>query len=95
LREANEKMKAELDAIKIEAGQDWTNERQEKAYMRERINDLAAQVAAMTSNLEGDGSTVKKILAKTDEKAAETDVANGNTTLADRIKAIQNVVENR
>jgi len=95
LREANEKMKAELDAIKIEAGQDWTNERQEKAYMRERINDLAAQVAAMTSSLEGDGSTVKKILAKTDEKAAETDVANGNTTLADRIKAIQNVFENR
>lgn len=95
LREENEKLKMELNAIKIDAGQVWTDERQEKAYMRERINDLAAQVAAMTSNLEGEGSTIRKILADTDAKAAETDIANGKTTLADRIKAIQNVVENR
>ncbi len=95
LREENEKMKLELDAIKAGADQDWTDERQEKAYMRERINDLAAQVAAMTSDLEGEGSTVKKILAETTKKADETDIANGKTTLSDRIRAIQNVVESR
>ena len=95
LRNANDKMKLELDAFKNSADQDWTDERQEKAYMRERINDLAAQVAAMTANLEGKGSTINKILAETDAKAAETDITNGKTTLADRIKAIQTVVENR
>jgi chromosome segregation ATPase len=77
---------------------DWEEERRENAILRERINDLAAQVTAMTSALEGDNSAIDQIL-ENGSSAAKGDDADrakpgagksaGNRTLADRIRALQ------
>jgi chromosome segregation ATPase len=77
---------------------DWEEERHDNAILRERINDLAAQVTAMTSALEGDNSTISKIL-KSDPPLPKGDAADpaksratkgvGKQTLADRIRALQ------
>ena len=72
--------------------------RRERA-LRERINDVAAEVARLTSVLEGPGSTIDTILA-TPEHAPGTNGAakpaaaantNGDDkgSLADRIRALQ------
>ena len=42
---------------------DWEIERRENAILRERLNDLAAQVTAMTVALEGGSSPINDILA--------------------------------
>ncbi len=51
-----------IDTFKRSNGEDWETERQENAILRERINDLAAEVTAMTATLEGEGSPINKIL---------------------------------
>jgi chromosome segregation ATPase len=71
----------------------WEVERRENAILRERLNDLAAQVTAMTAALEGKDSPINEILAK----APRLDGSDGEpadkgeraATLADRIRALQ------
>ena len=48
---------AKLSAMKREAEATWASERVENALLRERINDVAAEVARLTAALEGPGST--------------------------------------
>ena len=74
----------------------------ENALLRERINDVAAEVARLASALEGPNSPIDAILAAetardrgthgpvavhADVRLAEPEPANGN--LADRIRALQ------
>jgi chromosome segregation ATPase len=75
---------------------DWEVERRENAILRERINDLAAQVTAMTAALEGEGSAIEAILEKApqaanSEKRASRKAAEEErpATLAERIRALQ------
>ena len=89
-------LKVELSAIQLSSGDEWDTERRENAVLRERINDLAAQVTAMTSLLEGDKSIIKTILAKENKpakgKSTNTSTPAGNsevTSLADKIRALQ------
>ena len=49
-------MKREVEAT-------WATERMENAVLRERINDVAAEVARLTSVLEGPGSPIDTMLA--------------------------------
>ena len=49
--------------MKREAEQTWAAERVENALLRERINDVAAEVARLTAALEGPGSPIDAILA--------------------------------
>ncbi|MDE2375306.1 MAG: hypothetical protein KGL96_13845, partial [Hyphomicrobiales bacterium] len=42
----------------------WATERVENAMLRERINDVAAEVARLTAVLEGPGSAIESILAE-------------------------------
>ena len=49
--------------MKREAEQTWASERVENALLRERINDVAAEVARLTSALEGPNSPIDAILA--------------------------------
>ena len=49
--------------MKREAEATWATERMENAVLRERINDVAAEVARLTSVLEGPGSPIDAILA--------------------------------
>lgn len=62
----------------------------ENALLRERINDIAADVARLALSLEGPDSAIATILAATPGSGAQS--ANGSAvraTLADRIRALQ------
>jgi chromosome segregation ATPase len=95
-REDRAKLQRELAAMKREAEATWASERVENALLRERINDVAAEVTRLTSALEGPGSPIETIL--TDETRAPATASNGagksaddepQGTLADRIRALQ------
>jgi chromosome segregation ATPase len=61
--EERTKLQRELATMKREAEQTWAAERVENAILRERINDVAAEVARLTATLEGPGSAIVSMLA--------------------------------
>jgi chromosome segregation ATPase len=61
--EERAKLQRELATMKRDAEQSWAAERVENALLRERINDVAAEVARLTATLEGPGSTIVSMLA--------------------------------
>jgi hypothetical protein len=91
--------------MKREAETAWAAERVENALLRERINDVAAEVARLTAVLEGPGSPIETMLAvegaangqgmangvaaSNGEGAALDSPRQGKGTLADRIRALQ------
>ncbi|HEY6256881.1 MAG TPA: hypothetical protein VIY51_13925 [Xanthobacteraceae bacterium] len=58
-----DQLQRDVATMKQEAEQAWANERMETAVMRERINDVAAEVARLTATLEGPSSPIEAILA--------------------------------
>src|SRR5579863_137141 len=58
------KLQREIVTMKTEAETSWATERVENAMLRERINDVAAEVARLTAVLEGPGSPIESILAE-------------------------------
>jgi DNA repair exonuclease SbcCD ATPase subunit len=97
-----DKLAAELVAVKREVESAWQTERMENAVLRERINDVAAEVARLTSVLEGPGSPIETMLAGAPTTvplapaaaatAATADKRNGESargSLADRMRALQ------
>ena len=94
--EERARLQLEITTLKRETEQAWTSERVENALLRERINDIAAEIARLTMALEGPGSPIEAILAA----APATNGANGASSgqgqaasaggdLADRIRALQ------
>jgi chromosome segregation ATPase len=57
------KLQGEITTLKREAEETWASERVENALLRERINDVAAEVARLTALLEGPGSPIESMLA--------------------------------
>jgi chromosome segregation ATPase len=57
------KLQREIATIKRETETTWAAERVENALLRERINDVAAEVARLTAVLEGPGSPIESMLA--------------------------------
>ena len=97
-REDRAKLQREVGAMRREAEAAWAAERVENALLRERINDVAAEVVRLTSVLEGSGSTIDSILAEESvrlhgNRAAKPGSAStgedGKGSLADRIRALQ------
>jgi DNA repair exonuclease SbcCD ATPase subunit len=100
-REDRAKLQREVTSMKREAEATWASERVENALLRERINDVAAEVARLTSVLEGPGSTIDTILATPEgagangaakpvvAPAANTNAEDSKGSLADRIRALQ------
>jgi chromosome segregation ATPase len=99
-REDRAKLQREVTSMKREAEATWASERVENALLRERINDVAAEVARLTAVLEGPGSTIDTILAapehtgangaaKPSVPAANANGEAGKGSLADRIRALQ------
>ncbi|MBV9557898.1 MAG: hypothetical protein JO254_12560 [Pseudolabrys sp.] len=97
-----DRLSNELTSFKREAQQTWSSERIENSLLRERINDVAAEVARLASALEGPNSPIDAILATESARdkataatlttsghaeSAEAAPAGGN--LADRIRALQ------
>jgi hypothetical protein len=86
--------------MKRETEAAWASERVENALLRERINDIATEVARLTMVLEGPGSPIEAILAGQPDagpsalesgltKAAPTAESERGGNLADRIRALQ------
>jgi chromosome segregation ATPase len=96
-RDERAKLQREVNTIQQQAESSWATERMENALLRERINDIAAEVAKLAMQLEGPNSPIEAMLAT--EPAKANGVANGAAphgsptegggTLAERIRALQ------
>src|SRR5690349_5751773 len=100
IKDERDRFARELATMKRETEQAWASERVENALLRERINDVAAEVARLASALEGPNSPIDAILAAEtarDRAAAAATMpsgtveigAEGSGNLADRIRALQ------
>jgi len=97
--EERTKLQREISNLKHEAESTWAAERVENALLRERINDVAAEVARLTSVLEGPDSPIESILAEVPAAGLNgtrgegggrlEPPAPGKGSLADRIRALQ------
>ncbi len=85
-RDERAKLQRDINAIHAQAESSWATERMENALLRERINDIAAEVAKLAMQLEGPNSPIEAMLAAEPEMPAKGPrpaggpVANGATT---------------
>src|SRR5450755_953636 len=84
-RDERAKLQRDINAIQQQAESSWATERMENALLRERINDIAAEVAKLAMQLEGPNSPIEAMLAAEPEMPAKGPrpaggtVANGAT----------------
>jgi chromosome segregation ATPase len=99
------KLQRDVGTMKRDAESTWAAERVENALLRERINDVAAEVARLTAALEGPGSPIETMLVEAAEARSvgaainahdpgaaqngDSAAADNKNTLADRIRALQ------
>jgi len=99
-RDERAKLQRDINAIQQQAESSWATERMENALLRERINDIAAEVAKLAMQLEGPNSPIEAMLAEAPSPAKPANgaaLAHGATpagvpqggTLAERIRALQ------
>jgi chromosome segregation ATPase len=62
LRDDRDRLQQEVATLKHEAETAWSNERLDSALLRERINDVAAEVTRLAANLEGADSPIERII---------------------------------
>lgn len=74
---------------KGEGGGEGGGEPVETALLRERINDLAAEVVALTARLEGPESEIVRLLAAAPAAAPRKKGEAGLPSLAERVRALQ------
>jgi chromosome segregation ATPase len=103
-RDERSKLQRDINAIQQQAESSWATERMENALLRERINDIAAEVAKLAIQLEGPNSAIEAMLVAAEPSTPAMSApkpANANTaapaapaevsggTLAERIRALQ------
>jgi chromosome segregation ATPase len=99
-REERAKVQRDMNAIQQQAESSWQTERMENALLRERINDIAAEVARLAMQLEGPNSAIEAMLAAepapamtaphpANDASAADGGSQGSGTLAERIRALQ------
>jgi chromosome segregation ATPase len=99
-RDERAKLQRDINAIQQQAESSWATERMENALLRERINDIAAEVAKLAIQLEGPNSAIEAMLAAepaapkppakpANDTVAATTTPEGGGTLAERIRALQ------
>ena len=101
-REETIQLNREISTMKRDSETSWASERVESALLRERINDVAAEVARLTAALEGPNSPIEAMLSAAepafparvakpanDTAPAPAPVSEGGGTLAERIRALQ------
>jgi chromosome segregation ATPase len=99
-RDERTKLQRDINVIQQQAESSWATERMENALLRERINDIAAEVAKLAIQLEGPNSPIEAMLAAEPVIPAKTSkpvngatanggVPEGGGTLAERIRALQ------
>src|SRR5207302_5252368 len=62
-RDERAKRQRDINGIQQQAESSWATERMENALLRERINDIAAEVAKLAMQLEGPNSAIEAMLA--------------------------------
>jgi chromosome segregation ATPase len=94
--EERAKLLRDIDGIRREAETASATERTENAVMRERIAELAAEMARITSLIEGPGNPIETILAESARvgsngagAASGSGDGSGDGSLTDRIRALQ------
>jgi chromosome segregation ATPase len=94
-----DRLTRELAAMKSETEETWASERVENGLLRDRINDVAVEVARLASALEGPNSPIDALLAAESKRDHGIGTTHGtkfagapstNGDLADRIRALQN-----
>ena len=92
-RDERAKLQQQINAIQQQTENSWATERMENALLRERINDIAAEVAKLASTIEGPDSPIEAILAAEPKPGINAIVNGANPgdqgTLAQRIRALQ------
>lgn len=104
-RDERAKLQRDINAIQQQAESSWATERMENALLRERINDIAAEVAKLAMQLEGPNSPIEALLAAeagappkpaprpandaATGSAPAARLPEGGGTLAERIRALQ------
>jgi chromosome segregation ATPase len=98
-RDERAKLQRDINAIQQQAESSWATERMENALLRERINDIAAEVAKLAMQLEGPNSPIEALLAAEPANpvkamgaangAVHGNAPEGGGTLAERIRALQ------
>ncbi|HEY4985905.1 MAG TPA: hypothetical protein VII39_04730 [Bradyrhizobium sp.] len=101
-RDERAKLQRDINVIQRQAESSWATERMENALLRERINDIAAEVAKLAMQLEGPNSAIEAMLAAEPVVRPANDVASPamagqaapagapeGGTLAERIRALQ------
>ncbi|MCP3372783.1 hypothetical protein [Bradyrhizobium cajani] len=104
-RDERAKLQRDINGIQQQAESSWATERMENALLRERINDIAAEVAKLAMQLEGPNSPIEALLAAeagqppkpaprpandaATNGAAGPTLPEGGGTLAERIRALQ------
>jgi chromosome segregation ATPase len=99
-RDERDRLARDLAGMKRETEENWASERVENALLRERINDVAAEMARLASALEGPNSPIDAILAAETVRDRTVTVtshgevkhagaASSDGDLADRIRALQ------
>ena len=97
-------LQREIAAIKRDAEKTWTSERIESALFRERINDVADEVARITQALKSPGSLIepvsgyvapatgtKRLTGRPAINSASGEAGTNTGALADRICALRTV----
>src|SRR5215475_9562737 len=94
--EERAKLLRDIDNIRREAEAASATERMENAVMRDRIAELAAEMARITSLIEGPGNPIETILAESGRagsngagSGAAATSSDGKGSLTDRIRALQ------
>src|SRR5436190_7475247 len=104
-RDERGKLQRVINAIQQQAESSWATERMENALLRERINDIAAEVPKLAMQLEASNSPIEAMLAAepaipsmaarpanggaASGAAASGGDGEGGGTLAERIRALQ------
>ena len=76
-RDERAKLQRDINAIQQQAESSWATERMENALLRERINDIAAEVAKLAMTLEGPNSAIEAMLAAEPAAPKPAKPANG------------------
>jgi len=94
--EERARLTREIETLRREAETAFANERKENEVMRERIAELAAEMARITSLIEGPGNPIEAILAESARAAAGNGAGGngaattgGDGSLTERIRALQ------
>ncbi len=89
-RDERAKVQRDINLIQQQAESSWSTERMENALLRERINDIAAEVAKLAVTLEGPDSPIEAILASEEQKPAISAIVKATTNGAAANAAVSN-----